>query len=473
MFEGLYNSIMQLIFIVTALVSVKELTSLITNLVGQGDALKDGADTGKEVMKRVGQTAAIGAMGAGAALKVGQAGLGVARNVGSTIANSKTVQGAKEKVGSGVQNLRNKTSEWYTKTNFGHSRQEKKAAEGFAAMFGDPDAEVNRSRWQNFKDKHEGVANVSNKLSNVGNRVSGGVSNIGSKVSSGVTKAGDWVSGGVSNIRQNLKKDETLFGDGKDNPGLIKNATEGLTGLAGAASQASGIHGSFKSLVDDGAVPFEKQVTALYSKYFGEDLGSAKKASEKAKAEKQTQAQANATAAATAAALSPELQKVNYGSSAQKDKDGNVTFEDMPSLIKQVLDAIKNLNVNTTTIQYEGEPATQDDWARAGGYAPDTQVENTGAASEQKAEVHGKVDANVSSEQLVNALNEVKNAINNTDKSISNRLGAMLVGIAAVQRSVQDNTRETKSSMEKVEKATQDVVDRIKKQGSDQGEGFA
>ena len=103
MFEGLYNAIMQLIFIVTALVSVKELTSLITNLVGQGDALKDGADTGKEVMKRVGQTAAIGALGAGAALKVGQAGLGVARNVGSTIANSSTVQGAREWLNSGEE----------------------------------------------------------------------------------------------------------------------------------------------------------------------------------------------------------------------------------------------------------------------------------------------------------------------------------------------------------------------------------
>ena len=458
MFEGLYNAIMQLIFIVTALVSVKELTSLITNLVGQGDALKDGADTGKEVMKRVGQTAAIGAMGAGAALKVGQAGLGVARNVGSTIANSKTVQGAKEKVGSGVQNLRNKTSEWYTKTNFGHSRQEKKAAEGFAAMFGDPDAEVNRSRWQNFKDKHEGVANVSNKLSNVGNRVSGGVSNIGSKVSSGATKAGSWVSGGVSNIRQNIAKDENVSG-------LIKNATKGLTGVTGATLKASGIAGTVHGLFDDGAIPFADQASAVYKKYTGIKEGKAKKDADDEDAVKAMQNQANATAAATAAALSPELQKVNYGSSAQKDKDGNVTFEDMPSLIKQVLDAIKNLNVNTTTIQYEGEPATQDDWARAGGYAPDTQVENTGAASEQKAEVHGKVDANVSSEQLVNALNEVKNAINNTDKSISNRLGAMLVGIAAVQRSVQDNTRENKSSMEKVEKATQKVAEAVKDKG--------
>ena len=458
MFEGLYNAIMQLIFIVTALVSVKELTSLITNLVGQGDALKDGADTGKEVMKRVGQTAAIGAMGAGAALKVGQAGLGVARNVGSTIANSKTVQGAKEKVGSGVQNLRNKTSEWYTKTNFGHSRQEKKAAEGFAAMFGDPDAEVNRSRWQNFKDKHEGVANVSNKLSNVGNRVSGGVSNIGSKVSSGVTKAGSWVSGGVSNIRQNIAKDEKVGG-------LIKNATKGITGVTGATLKASGIAGTVHGLFDDGAIPFADQASAVYKKYTGIKEGKAKKDADDADAAEAMQKQANSTAAATATALSPELQKVNYGSSAQKDKDGNVTFEDMPSLIKQVLDAIKNLNVNTTTIQYEGEPATQDDWARAGGYAPDTQVENTGAASEQKSEVHGKVDANVSSEQLVNALNEVKNAINNTDKSISNRLGAMLVGIAAVQRSVQDNTRENKSSMEKVEKATQKVAEAVKDKG--------
>ena len=457
MFEGLYNAIMQLIFIVTALVSVKELTSLITNLVGQGDALKDGADTGKEVMKRVGQTAAIGAMGAGAALKVGQAGLGVARNVGSTIANSKTVQGAKEKVGSGVQNLRNKTSEWYTKTNFGHSRQEKKAAEGFAAMFGDPDAEVNRSRWQNFKDKHEGVANVSNKLSNVGNRVSGGVSNIGSKVSSGATKAGSWVSGGVSNIRQNIAKDENVSG-------LIKNATKGLTGVTGATLKASGIAGTVHGLFDDGAIPFADQASAVYKKYTGIKEGKAKKDADDEDAVKAMQNQANATAAATAAALSPELQKVNYGSSAQKDKDGNVTFEDMPSLIKQVLDAIKNLNVYQPTMTVQ-----EGDYDSATGM-PNPEYQrpgevNTSAVTEQKSEVHGKVDANVSSEQLVNALNEVKNAINNTDKSISNRLGAMLVGIAAVQRSVQDNTRENKSSMEKVEKATQKVAEAVKDKG--------
>ena len=44
----LYNSIMQLIFIVTALVSIRSLVDLVTEMVGQGDALKTGEATGKE-----------------------------------------------------------------------------------------------------------------------------------------------------------------------------------------------------------------------------------------------------------------------------------------------------------------------------------------------------------------------------------------------------------------------------------------
>lgn len=49
--NGLYNAIVQLIFIFTGLVSIRSLVDLVTDLVGQGDALKQGESTGKEVKK--------------------------------------------------------------------------------------------------------------------------------------------------------------------------------------------------------------------------------------------------------------------------------------------------------------------------------------------------------------------------------------------------------------------------------------
>lgn len=74
MLTDLYNAIMQLIFIITGLVSVKTMVGLITELVGQGDALKDGEETSKEVKKRTAQTAGLAMMGAGASLKIAKAG---------------------------------------------------------------------------------------------------------------------------------------------------------------------------------------------------------------------------------------------------------------------------------------------------------------------------------------------------------------------------------------------------------------
>ena len=47
--NGLYNAIVQLIFIFTGLVSIRSLVDLVTELVGQGDALKQGEATGKQV----------------------------------------------------------------------------------------------------------------------------------------------------------------------------------------------------------------------------------------------------------------------------------------------------------------------------------------------------------------------------------------------------------------------------------------
>ena len=92
MLTGLYNAIMQIIFIVTGLVSIRSLTDMITQLVGQGDALKDGEETAKEVRKRVGQTAAVGAMGAGVALG----------GVGAAVAGAKLLGGAAKDMGGKV-----------------------------------------------------------------------------------------------------------------------------------------------------------------------------------------------------------------------------------------------------------------------------------------------------------------------------------------------------------------------------------
>ena len=47
--NGLFNAIVQLIFIFTGLVSIRSLVDLVTELVGQGDALKQGEATGKQV----------------------------------------------------------------------------------------------------------------------------------------------------------------------------------------------------------------------------------------------------------------------------------------------------------------------------------------------------------------------------------------------------------------------------------------
>ncbi len=69
--NGLYNAIMQLIFIFTALVSIRSLVDLVTEMVGQGDALKTGEAVGKEAkqmgLKAVGQAGNLAMMPARAA----------------------------------------------------------------------------------------------------------------------------------------------------------------------------------------------------------------------------------------------------------------------------------------------------------------------------------------------------------------------------------------------------------------------
>ncbi len=57
--EDLYNGIIYILLMFTALVCVKSLTKLVTNLVGQGDALKDGEETTKQVKDLALKTAGV------------------------------------------------------------------------------------------------------------------------------------------------------------------------------------------------------------------------------------------------------------------------------------------------------------------------------------------------------------------------------------------------------------------------------
>ncbi len=439
MFEGLYNSIMQLIFIVTALVSVKSLTDMITQLVGQGDALKDGKETGQEVLKRVGQTAAIGAVGAGAALKIGQAGLGVARSVGGTIARSDTVGAIKQGVGSSIHSLRNKASEWYTGTEFGHNRQEKKATEGFAAMFGDPDAQVNRSRWENFKGNHQ-------KLTNAGNKFSRGAHWVADPLVSGVSETfkgaadeargiGKWASGGLKNIKADLANNPELQGFGGVD-GSIKQAKDSIQNLFGGVVKTTGVHKQIEDLVGADAMPFEKGASKYYRAITGEKVGSEKKADEKKKAAEAQVAQADA------------VQKAMQN--------------DLSQMTDAIVKAIKNINMQGATVTFsdvaideKGNPVFPGT-GEVGAAKTSAVTEN----KEGKTEVQGKVDIN--SEQIVNAINSLKESINTTDANIGARLTALAAGMAIIGNKIETGTREITGAVDKTEKATKDVGDKLK-----------
>ncbi len=78
--NGLYNAIVQILFIFTGLVSIRSLVDLVTELVGQGDALKQGESTGKQV-KDFGAKA----IGVGANIALGPAKFGA--NMGRRLAN--------------------------------------------------------------------------------------------------------------------------------------------------------------------------------------------------------------------------------------------------------------------------------------------------------------------------------------------------------------------------------------------------
>ena len=85
---GFYNALMQCLFIITGLVSIRGLTDMVTQLVGQGDALKEGEETGKEVKKRAAQTAGLAVMGAGVAFSTAKALPGAAKRLGARAGNA-------------------------------------------------------------------------------------------------------------------------------------------------------------------------------------------------------------------------------------------------------------------------------------------------------------------------------------------------------------------------------------------------
>ena len=417
---------------------------MITQLVGQGDALKDGKETGQEVLKRVGQTAAIGAVGAGAALKIGQAGLGVARSVGGTIARSDTVGAIKQGVGSSIHSLRNKASEWYTGTEFGHNRQEKKATEGFAAMFGDPDAEVNRSRWENFKGSHQ-------KLTNAGKKFSRGAHWVADPLVSGVSETfkgaadeargiGKWASGGLRNIREDLANNPELQGVGGAD-GSKKQAKEAVQNLFGGVVKTTGVHKQIEDLVGADAMPFEKGVSKYYRAITREKVGSEKKEDEK--------------------------KKVAEAQVAQADAVQKAMQNDLKAMTKDIVDALKNLNVNTVTITGVGEGVPSGGTTRASGsdyYPEDAYVTTTSAEtqSSNKTQIEGQVDVN--SEAIVSAINEAKNAINTTAGNITSRLNALSAATFAVGDKIESTGKETRQAVENVKSATDNVADKIKEQ---------
>ncbi len=82
--NDLLNAIMQIIFMITGLVSIKSLTEMITQLVGQGDALKDGADTGKEVKKLGAQATGVAVHGARIAGATAKSVAGVGKKVATS-----------------------------------------------------------------------------------------------------------------------------------------------------------------------------------------------------------------------------------------------------------------------------------------------------------------------------------------------------------------------------------------------------
>jgi len=79
---------------ITGLVSIKSLTEMITQLVGQGDALKDGADTGKEVKKLGAQATGVAVHGARIAGATAKSAAGVGKKVATSSAATSLRHGA-------------------------------------------------------------------------------------------------------------------------------------------------------------------------------------------------------------------------------------------------------------------------------------------------------------------------------------------------------------------------------------------
>ena len=77
--NAVFNSIVQLIFLIVGLIAVKDFSSMISGLVGSADAISQGQSKKDETMKMVGRTAAGTAQAARFASQVGKAGYSSAR----------------------------------------------------------------------------------------------------------------------------------------------------------------------------------------------------------------------------------------------------------------------------------------------------------------------------------------------------------------------------------------------------------
>ena len=403
---------------------------MITQLVGKGDALKDGKETGQEVLKRAGQAAVVGTMAGGAALAVGKMGVGAARSVAGTISNSKTAQALQEKAGRGVNALRTRAG------NFAGRVSDRWDASRVGQW---TDRQATRaSEWGGRRR-----AGLSNRVTNAKNfledevltnpKVQGVLSGTRTTAHYGKQAIKGAVAG-AKNIRNDLK-------DNMD-PKSIAETKDAIQNLFGGIVKTTGVHKQIEDLVGADAMPFEKGFSKYYRAFTGEKVGSAKKDDEKAKAKQAQEAQAS------------EVQKA-----MQKD---------LKDMTRDIVDALKNLNVNTVTITGVGDSPLSGVGASTPGevgyYPEGTYSTNTSAQSQTpgRTQVEGQVDVN--SDAIVNAVNEVKNAINTTDANIRSKLNALTIGMGMVSEAIRTTASETQKAVKDVENATTRVKDAVNDQ---------
>ena len=319
---------------------------MITQLVGQGDALKDGAETGKEVVKRAGQTAAIGVAGVGMAYK----GAKFAGAVGSKVYNSKTgkaIRGkanelkdaAKGKLGDGwdkvtgalgdtaiggaiggkVANIRKKRADKKLERDMFESYREKgfKNAELFRGSWTDEQVD----RFAKFNKRQD----AKDKIMNAG----GAIKNKGL---------------GAVNFAKNLKNDKTLFNDGSDGKpkGLWNQFAEAGQDFNKLVANVTGYLPFYKQMEGDDAVPGgdDGAIHQLHKSIF-------KFSNDKEKGKEQTEREAKAYAAANIKDLIRALGHEYY----MRDRDGNIIRDEHNR--PQTVTGLATMNVNADNINMD------------------------------------------------------------------------------------------------------------------------